>query len=446
MASVTLHEGQSEILNDLFIEKNSRWAVACASRGFGKSFLAGTTALVAAQELMQMPADIPNKNVAIIAPTYQQVTDIYYPLLAYQLGLEKFAEKSSRSAGQFWLPNNTILKLWSYEASERMRGTGQYFVVADEVCSWKGAGLTLKESWESIIQPCVTTRWSPSNARKLGAPSPGRALIISTPMGYNYFHEMFNRGEVDPLWKSYHYTYRDSPYLDEEEIERAKLTLDPLKFAREYEASFEDSGNNVFYMFKRKEHVDSSLPEFEAKETVHVAIDFNVGLMASVIGAVRGNQTHWLDEISGHPDTASVAKTLKSKYIDKGHKVIAYPDPSGKARKTSAAVGTTDFSILQQHGIKLMVRPKAPPIVDSVNAVNSQLKNARGDINMYFHPRCVNTIRSMERTVWLENNPDTAQIDKKEGVEHWSDGIRYYTDYRFPVKHTKAGVVSGFQF
>lgn len=232
MASVTLHEGQSEILNDLFIERNSRWAVACASRGFGKSFLAGTTALVAAQELMQMPADIPNKNVAIIAPTYQQVTDIYYPLLAYQLGLEKFAEKSSRSAGQFWLPNNTILKLWSYEASERMRGTGQYFVVADEVCSWKGAGLTLKESWESIIQPCVTTRWSPNNARKLGAPSPGRALIISTPMGYNYFYEMFNRGEVDPLWKSYHYTYRDSPYLDDEEIERAKLTLDPLKFAR----------------------------------------------------------------------------------------------------------------------------------------------------------------------------------------------------------------------
>lgn len=30
-------------------------------------------------------------------------------------------------------------------------------------------------------------------------------------------------------------------------------------------------------MFKRKEHVDSSLPDFEAKETVHVAIDFNVG-------------------------------------------------------------------------------------------------------------------------------------------------------------------------
>lgn len=446
MTEITLHEGQSEIMNDLFVDQTTRWAVACASRGFGKSFLAGTTAMVAAQELMALPADIPNKNVAIIAPTHSQVTDIYYPLLAYQLGLEKFANKASRSAGTFWLPNNVILKLWSYEASERMRGTGQYFVVADEVCSWKGAGLTLKESWESIIQPCITTRWSPQNARLMNAPSAGRALIISTPMGYNYFHEMFNRGENDPNWKSYHFNYRDSPYLDNDEIEQAKLTLDPLKFAREYEASFEDSGNNVFYMFNRKKHVDPSLPDFHAKEDVHVAIDFNVGIMACSIGALRGNQTQWLDESSGHPDTASVAQWLKKKYIDKGHKVIAYPDPSGNSRKTSAAVGTTDFSILKAHGIKLLVKPKAPPIVDSVNSVNSQLQNARGDINMYFHPRCVNTIRSMERTVWLENNPDSAMIDKKEGVEHWSDGIRYYTDQRFPVKHSSARVIQGSSF
>jgi len=52
----------------------------------------------------------------------------------------------------------------------------------------------------------------------------------------------------------------------------------------------------------------------------------------------------------------------------------------------------------------------------------------------------------MERTIWLENNPDAAQIDKKEGVEHWSDGIRYYTDFRFPVKNHRASVHQGFLF
>jgi len=440
---IELHEGQSEIINDMFIEKENRYAVVCASRGFGKSYLAATAAVIAVQELMDLPADVPNKNVAIIAPTYAQAVDIYYPLLAYQLGMEDFAEKASRVAGTFWFPNNVILKIWSYEASERMRGTGQYFVVADEVCSWKGAGSTLKESWESVIQPCITTRWSDQNAKKYGANS-GRALIISTPMGYNYFYEMYNRQDSDSDWKSYHYPYHDSPFLDETEIERVKLTLDPLKFAREYTASFEDSGNSVFYTFNRKEHIDKNLPKFQDDEDVHVAIDFNVGIMASCMFALRGNQIHILDEMQGHPDTETLAKELSRKY--KGHRLISYPDPSGRARKSSAAVGTTDFSILQSNGISTRAHNKAPPIIDSVAAVNKKFKNANGDIDMYIHPKCVNTIKSLERTSWVESNPDTATIDKKEGVEHWTDGLRYAVEYLFPVRGGTKVTTRGFGF
>jgi hypothetical protein len=440
MPSIKLHPGQSRVFKDVMVDGKYRYGVVCAARGWGKSYFAGTTALQAVQELVNMPADVPNKNVAIIAPTYQQVVDIYYPLLAWQLGLEDFAVKHSRSAGQFWLPNNVMLKLWSYEASERMRGTGQYLVILDEVCSWKGAGTNLKESWESVIEPCVTTRWSPMMQKKWNSPFPGRAIVISTPRGHDYFYEMFNRKENDNAWGSYHFNYRQSPYLDPDEIQRAKMTLDPLKFAREYEASFKDSGNNLFYMFNRNDHVDSALPDIQKGEDVHVAMDFNIGIMASAIGARRGNQTHWLHELSGHPDTDSVAKSLVSKYVKNGHKVIVYPDPTGKSRKTSAS-GETDFSILRKAGLTVRVREASPAIIDSTNAVNAQLKNANGDVNMYFHPRMLNTVRSMERTSWLENNPDTAQINKTEGVEHWSDAIRYYTEYNYPIRSGSVGVV-----
>jgi len=443
METISLHKGQSKIINDLFVKEDCRWAVVNASRGFGKSYLAATAAIIAVQELMELPADVPNKNVAIIAPTYQQTVDIYYPLIAYQLGMEDFAIKASRSSGTFWFPNNVILKLWSYEASERMRGTGQYFVVCDEVCSWKGAGSNLKESWESVIQPTISTRWSDQNAKRYDAKS-GRALIISTPMGFNYFHEMYNRQDTDDQWKSYTYTYHDSPYLDDEEIERVKLTLDPLKFAREYSASFEDSGNTVFYTFNRKDHIDKNLPYFETGEDVHIAIDFNVGIMASCAFALRGNQIHILDEFQGHPDTETLAAALASKY--KGHKLISYPDPSGRARKSSAAVGQTDFTILNANKIATRAHNKAPPIIDSVAAVNKKFKNANGDIDMYIHPRCVNTIKSIERTAWVESNPDTATICKKEGVEHWTDGLRYAVEYLFPVRGGTKVTTKGFGF
>lgn len=282
MANIVLHPAQSEVYNDLFVLKKNRFSVAVCSRGFGKSYLAATTASTAVAELCALPAHLPNKNVTIIAPTYSQVTDIYFPLLAYEMDMEKYATKSSRDLGRFWFPNNVELKLVSYEAIERQRGSGSYLTICDEVRDWtKGVGF--KAAWQDIIQPTIVTRWSEKRTRQmqLTCPkgtiiNPGRALIISTPKGYDYLYDMYNYQEVDPLWKSYHYDYRDSPYLDQDEIERLKHTLDPIGFNNEYLATFEDSGNRLFYCFNRKIHVRNDLTPFGDEEDVHIGIDFNV--------------------------------------------------------------------------------------------------------------------------------------------------------------------------
>lgn len=280
--NINLHEAQSEVYRDMFVDQVVRNAVVVAARGFGKSYLAGTAGITAVDELLRLRANVPNKNVYIIAPTYSQVTDIYYPLLEYQLGASNYANRSSRDLGIFWYPNDVILKLVSFEAVERLRGTGAYFVVIDEPSSMI-KGLSFKEAWESILQPCIATRWSRKRAKAYGAKSPGRSLTIGTPKGYNFLYDMSNYQESDPDWKTYHYDYKCSPYLDEEEIERIKHTIDPLEFNREYLAKFEDSGINVFYCFDRKTHVSKDIPYFyppegnEKGEDVHVAIDFNVG-------------------------------------------------------------------------------------------------------------------------------------------------------------------------
>jgi hypothetical protein len=444
--SVNLHPGQSEVFEDLFIKQLHRFIVCCCSRGWGKSFEAGVAALTAVFELLELGLEVPHKIVYIIAPTYQDVTDIYYPLLAYELGVERYALHASRDTGRFIFPKRVELRLLSYEAVERMRGKGAYFVVWDEVSSCR-KGISPKEAWQGVIQPAIITRWSPKRAKSFGAKSPGRALIIGTPKGYNFFYDLFNHQEIDPLWKSYHYDYTQSPFLDIEEIERIKHTIDPLEFASEYKASFEESGNNVFYCFDRKKHVPKNgegLEDFNSDENIHVNIDFNVGIMASSIFALRGNQVQILDEMKGHPDTENLAIALKTKY--QGHKIYAYPDPTGRSAKTSATTGKTDFSILQSYGIQTLARTKSPPIVDSVAAVNRKLLTAAGDIQMYVHPRCTGVIKSLERTKWVDKNPDTATIDKSEGIEHFSDGIRYGTEFLFPVQSGTKTVVRGFNF
>lgn len=446
---IRLHEGQSEVYKDLFVDQTCRFSVVCCSRGWGKSYMAGVAGVTAIFELLELPEDVPNKTVHIIAPTYDQVTDIYYPLLNYDLGMENYAIKSSRDLGRFVFPKNVELRLLSYEAVERMRGKGSYFTVWDEVSSCK-KGIDPREAWQGVIQPCIITRWSQKRANMYGSRSAGRALIISTPKGYNYFNELYNYAEGDDLWKSYQYDYTKSPFLDPDEIARIRRTLDPIEFASEYLANFTESGNNVFYCFDRKVHVQRDLPEFippkdgNPGEDVHVNIDFNVGLQCSSMFALRGGQMHILDEFKGHPDTETLAKAIATKY--KGHKIYAYPDPSGRARKSSAPVGRTDFSILEAAGIRCLAHSKAPPIVDSVAAVNRKLMNADQVPSMFVHPRCTGVIQSLERTKWVDRNPDLAVIDKSEGVEHFSDGIRYGTEFLFPVHAGTKRSHRGFQF
>lgn len=446
---VILHPAQSEVYSSIFVEKLFRFCVVVSSRGWGKSYFAATAAVTAIYELLALNPRVPHKIVYIIAPTYTQVTDIYYPILMYELGLQDLCIKESRADGRFWFQNNVELRLISYEAVERIRGMGAYFIVCDEVESWtKGVGF--KAAWEGIIQPCITTRWSKQRAEAYRSPNAGRALVIGTPKGYTYFYDQFNMKEKDREWGSFHFDYTQSPYLDPEEIERIRHTIDPLEFGREYLASFSESGNGVFYCFDRKIHVRDDLIDFvntpDFKEDVHIGIDFNVGIQASSCFAVRGGQVHYLDEFKGHPDTDTLARVIKDKYIDKGHKVHAYPDPSGRSRKTSAAIGVTDFSILTQYGINCHAKPAAPPLVDSAKCVNRMLKTAAGEINMFVHPRCQGTILSLERTIWTDTNPNIATIDKSEGVEHYSDGIRYSMAHLFPINVGQRRTAVGFNF
>ena len=123
--SINLHEGQSTVYEDIFVTQQSRFAVVCCSRGWGKSYMAAVAGVTAVFELLELAERVPNKTVYIIAPTYDQVTDIYYPLINYDLGMEDYAIKSSRDLGRFVFPNNVELRLLSYEAVERMRGKGK---------------------------------------------------------------------------------------------------------------------------------------------------------------------------------------------------------------------------------------------------------------------------------------------------------------------------------
>lgn len=441
MARVSLSPAQSKVYRDLFLiprdeyfrQASIRHAVVVASRGFGKSYLAASAGITAVDELMELPKSVPNKNVSIIAPTFSQVSEIYIPLLHDVFDIGRRVRKIDNTHNIFYFKNGVKLRLWSAEALERMRGTGQYFVVKDEVSSWsRGPGH--KSAWQDIVEPCINTRWAPKQATEFGS-KPGRSLTISTPMGYNFLYDMFQMGRDvnEPHFASYHFDFHQAPHLDADELSKLKSRLDPLTYAREYLASFEESGTNVFYQFDRNIHVRNiDMPrEFE---DIFVSIDFNVSIMASTFWVHRNGQLQAFAESKGMPNTEELAILINQKFKNGLRKIRTFPDPAGKQRKSSAVVGQTDFAILQNAGFVIHARDAHPSIKDSATCVNARLLNANGDVNMFISPECKETIKSLERTSWVENRPDLAVIDKSEGVEHFSDGVRYLAEYLYPIK------------
>jgi hypothetical protein len=464
-----LHPGQSRVVRQLLFT-DTRFSTDCCSRGWGKTYAGASAVRIAIQQLMELPAWVPNKRVYVIGPTFDQAVDIYWPVLFDELQLSRIAKSSSESDGRALFPNNTKLRLISYESVERMRGKGAFFVLWDEVSSCK-KGMKPKQAWEKIIRPCINTRWSVmktsaikerilndkrSTDRHVEAAlklTSGKGMMISTPEGFNFFYDLCQMHTVSNEWVFNKFDYTTSPELDPAEIEALKSEMDPVSWSSEYGADFKESGKSVFYCFDRAKHVLDEDVERFSDEDVHCAIDFNVDIQATSMYVIRDDVILGIDECFGHPDTETLGIAILNRFIPNldtsspeaikrrvnglPFKVYAYPDPTGKSRKTSTPVGRTDLSILQSMGFTVLAHKKSPPIVDSANAVNRKLLTASGETSLYFSPRQVKTIRSMERTVWADK--DGAIIDKTEGEEHFSDGVRYFCEYKYPILLGRAG-------
>ena len=135
-----------------------------------------------------------------------------------------------------------------------------------------------------------------------------------------------------------------------------------------------------------------------------------------------GENLYVFDEImlTGGATTWDFAEEVTRRYgVDR--RVIACPDPTGGARKTSG-VGATDHSILRRSGFNVS-SPKAPwKIRDKITAVNTALLDASGSRRTFIHPRCKQLIKSLRTLTYA---PNTGLPNKNLGVDHAFDAFGY---------------------
>jgi hypothetical protein len=123
--------------------------------------------------------------------------------------------------------------------------------------------------------------------------------------------------------------------------------MDPRLYAQEIEARFELQQGLAYHAFSRELNV-TDVPRISGP-TLLIGMDFNVDPMTAVVAQKIDDQCHVSAEVVlPNSNTFEMMEELCRRYPH--FTGVVHPDPSGTARRTSAAVGQTDHAIIRQFG------------------------------------------------------------------------------------------------
>ena len=388
---ISLRYAQGEVFNS-----EKRFRVLVAGRRFGKSYLSCI-------ELLRGAINRPGEVYFYCAPTYRMAKDIAWKELK-KLVPKVWVQSKNETDLRLDLINGSSIELKGTENAMALRGRSLAGVVLDE------AAFMDRDVWAEVIRPAL-------------ADKQGWALFISTPDGTaSWFYDMWcfcGEQEWDD-WQRWSFTTIEGGNVKEEEVEAAKNQLDPRTFRQEFEASFENLTGLVAISFS-DENIDRDIQDLHMMPLL-LGLDFNVDPMAGICAYKHDNNLYVFDEImlTGGATTWDFAEEVVRRYgVDR--RIIACPDPTGSARKTSG-VGVTDHNILRRSGFTVM-SPKSPwKIRDKITAVNTALLDANGNQRTFIHPRCKELIKALRTLTYA---PNTGLPNKNLGVDLVFDSFCY---------------------
>lgn len=243
----TPHKKQQELIN-ICLDNGTKYIVSSVGRQWGKSFLAMNILLKWIVE--------DNGSVGMwVAPIYQQSKKVFTELsnLLSNTGLTKSVNKSELT---ITFINGSVIYFRSAEREDNLRGNTLDYLVVDE------AAYIRDTVWSQVLRATVLVKGK-------------KVLFLSTPRGRNWFYEMALRGESEdyPQYRTFKGSSFDSPYISEEELKEAKMSLPESIYRQEILAEFLEGSGEVFSNLKLN-CVMTNYPNYDASKKYYAGLDF----------------------------------------------------------------------------------------------------------------------------------------------------------------------------
>ena len=226
----------------------ARFRFVCCGRRWGKTRLA-------AAELLDRAGEQAGGDYGWIAPTYLIAERGIDACRLIAGKLLRFSGKAPTSATFDGAAGPVRVFFLSTDNPDSILGFGFAGIVLDE------AARIPREVWTRNIRPTLADRQ-------------GWALLISTPLGRNWFFDEYTRGAggADPGRASFSFPSNTSPYFPADEWEDARRTLPEDIFRQEYEAQFLEDSAGAFRRIERCLEPDGA-PAGPAPRDVVVGLD-----------------------------------------------------------------------------------------------------------------------------------------------------------------------------
>ncbi len=201
----------------------SRFLVLCLGRRAGKTYFA-------LNRLIYKALTVPGQY-WYVAPTYKQAKQIAWRQLQDMFAdlPEELRGKVNQSELSVEI-GNSIIYLKGAENEDSLRGSSLAGMVLDECAFY----FNFEYLWNNALRPAL-------------ADKEGWCIFVSTPNGFNYFYDLYEKHE------SYHFSSKDNEFLPSTEVDEMQKEMTEIQFKQEVLAEFIPQGS--YQYFHGVEHI-----------------------------------------------------------------------------------------------------------------------------------------------------------------------------------------------
>jgi len=405
-----------------FVTSEAKFPAMIAGYGAGKTEGAILRAI-------RLKMAYPDLNVGYYLPTYDLIKQIVFPRMEQLLaahGLAYLLNETDKTLVIYGMAGVVIFR--TMDSPERIIGYEHADAICDELDTLKTDKAA--EVWRKVVA---------RNRQKKPDGKPNTVGVATTPEGFKFVYQKWKQKPLKGSQIIKASTLSNAKNLPEDYIETLRDNYPDQMLEAYLEGEFVNlTQGSVHPDFDRK--LNACTTKIEPGETLHVGVDFNVGHMAAGVHVLRDGEPHAVAEFVDLLDTPTLIATLKARYQSpelkasfKAHRIICYPDASGKSRK-SVNASVSDIALLKQAGFLVLAKSTNPFIKDRVAAVNKMIHKENKRLYKVNVDACPHLVEGLEKQAYNKNG----EPDKTSGIDHIIDAIGYFIAYRFPIVHGKA--------